>query len=146
MATEQYWIVRVTLDVYECCFQQRRIGANVQTGVRLGKLRDGDLGIFYISTAELHGSQTLSEFRCPFVIQGNMDNIPIEVPSLPQEKRIIYSSCIEPKGVKGACKVYDIRNELEFIKKKDHWGSYLMLPFIRISARDYKTIVQALGG
>jgi len=136
-----YWIVRTTLDVYNECHLIKRVGANERTVNRLKKASVGDFGVFYISTSELHkSSETISQFASAFIFTGKVDNVPINVETLPADKSLEYSISIEFFGKGDKCNISNLIEKLDFIKKKNHWGSYLMQAFIKITKRDFQII------
>lgn len=146
MNEPSFWIVRITLDAYDVCVGTRRVGATENTVKRLRKVAEGDYGVFYVSTCELHkSSQTISELRTIFVFDGAVEAIPIEVSTLPSDKSLKCSMPIKIIDNKGKCKILDIADRLKFIKKKKYWGSYLMQPFVNIPKSDYDQIVNSLG-
>jgi len=146
MKNSGFWIVRTTLDAYEACTDHCRVGASEINRKKLGSLSKGDHGIFYISTSRLHkSSETISEFRSPFVIDGPLEAISIDVPTLPPDKSLTCSVAMRLLPSRGICEMSPLIEHLDFIKKKEHWGSYLMQPFIRISKADYQRVVDCIG-
>ena len=144
MTQPSYWIARTTMDVYSAYLNTNRIGAGAQTLARLTKLTKGDLGIFYISTNELHKLQQVQKFRSPFTLNGNIESVPIIVDTLPEDKKILFSASIKFFDPSGTCSMHEIINKLDFIKKKNHWGSYLMQAYIKVSKKDFDVILGSL--
>lgn len=138
--------MRTTLDVYEVYIRLSRVGASENNRKRLENLSKGDHGIFYISTTQLHkSSKTISEFRSPFIINGTAETVPIRVPTLPPEKFLTCSIIIRLLPYEGICRIASLIEHLGFIKKKEHWGSYLMQPFIELAEADYQKIIDSIG-
>ena len=146
MKEKKCWIVRTTLDVYKECLLIKRVGANERILNRLKKISIGDFGVFYISTSELHkSSETISEFTTPFIFTGQVESIQINVETLPSDKSLEHSIAIEFYGKSDKCKISNLIETLDFIKKKNYWGSYFMQPFIKITKRDFQIISEKLG-
>jgi hypothetical protein len=146
MNSHNCWIVRTTLDTFDVCKRLKRVGATANTAKRLQKFAPGDHGVFYISTVALQKSQTLSELRFPFKVTGNLELVPIDVPSLPPSKALTFSLTITPLGIDGTCKIQDLVGQLSVIKQKEYWSSYLMQAFIQVTADDFQIIHTALSG
>ncbi len=145
MSKEAFWIVRTTLDVFKASMVAERVGANANTINRLKKVAKGDYGVFYVSTAELHkSSQRINEFRQPFKFIGPIEPIPIRVATLLHDKELNYSIRIKHLSSQKKCRISDLVEELNFIVKKNSWGSYLMPAFISISKKDYESIMRHL--
>lgn len=145
MSPQSFWIVRTTLDVYSASVVTKRIGANSSTVSRLRKIADGDYGVFYVSTHTLQGSsKRICELRQPFTVVGPLEDVLIHVSTLPSGKDLKHSLPIQLLRYKKPRKIEDLIGSLEFIKKKNSWGSYLMQAFIRISREDFQHISRSL--
>jgi hypothetical protein len=145
MSKEAFWIVRTTLDVFEASIIAKRVGANTNTLNRLRKVTKGDYGVFYISTTKLHNSQKkICEFRQPFKFIGSIEPVQIRVATLPKNKKLDYSIHIRLLSSQKAFKISALVNKLDFIVKKDSWGSYIMPAFINIRKGDYESIITQL--
>ena len=145
MASVNYWIVRATGDVYSASFERRRVGASKGTLSGLKKIRPGDKGVFYISTERLHGGAHIQEFRRPFLFAGQTEPVAIPIDTLPEEKQLSYSIVIAfENDYRRGSPIEAIIARLDFIKEKEHWGSYLMKQLVKIPEKDYFTILGAM--
>lgn len=145
MKKAKYWVARMTLDALEACIAEKRLGANDKNLGRLKKLSSGDKGFFYVSTRELYKDHlAVSEFMNMFQIEGDVESISIDVPTLPIDKSMLYSVRISVFET-GSIGIHDVKNKLQFIRRPEYWGSYLMQSFIEISEADYEVLSEYLG-
>jgi hypothetical protein len=143
-ANKASWIVRVTLDVYLQSIAQKCIGGSKNTLSRLKKFSRGDEGVFYISTPALESGRRICEFRQPFKVTGSVQPVPVEVRTWPKEKHLAYSVPINLRPHPTSVHISGLIHRLDFIRRKELCGSYLIQAFICISAKDFEAIVEAL--
>jgi predicted RNA-binding protein len=135
-----YWIICITKDNLDICFQEKVVGFVESKRKRLKSFRAGDLITFYVSRMSLSSNKKIGKFMGLAKIEGKsyQSTVPIWKHGLFPER-----IAIELMSQK-SCDVKILIEDLNFIGNKVHWGAAFLPGIIRVSQVDFEVIQKSL--